>query len=112
MPVPNAPVSSAPGYRLRRGQTVIERPRIIRRLLEAAEYPVILITAPAGYGKTTSIKQFLARCDNPILVSTPSSASTLGHFILAFAQGCSTLIPTMSTPPLEISEQLLSSEKE
>lgn len=112
MSASGTPARFEPNYRKRTGQAVIERPRVMRRLLEAAEYPIILINAPAGFGKTTSIKQFLARCENPILVSTPASASTLGPFIQAFAQGCGTVIPAMTSPPSELSDQPLSSEQE
>ncbi|MGA2392646.1 MAG: LuxR C-terminal-related transcriptional regulator [Candidatus Lustribacter sp.] len=82
------------------------------RLLEAAEYRIILVTAPAGFGKTTSIKQFLTRCDVPILVSTPPSANTLGHFMHAFANGCRSTIQAMSSPPAELSDQPISPEQE
>lgn len=106
-------VSSSPAFpsRERRGQTVIDRPRVTRRLLEAAEYPVILLTAPAGFGKTTAIKQFLAGCENAIFVATPPTASTLDRFVHAFAHGCAALVPAMSTPPTEFSDQLPSSEE-
>lgn len=84
----------------------------MRRLLEAAEYPIILIAAPAGFGKTTAIRQFLARCENPIFISTPQPTSNLSRFIRAFSEGCCTFVPAMSTPPSELSEEALSSELE
>lgn len=96
----------------RRGRPLIERPRVSQRLLEAAEYPIVLITAPAGFGKTTSIKQFLALCEDPIYVSLPSSAKTLDGFIHAFAQGCRTRIPAMSSSPPALLEKPLSLEEE
>lgn len=103
--------SSALPSRERRGQTVIDRPRVTRRLLEAAEYPIILLTAPAGFGKTTAIKQFLARCENAIFVATPPTATTLDRFVHAFAHGCAAQIPAMSSPPTEFSDLLPSSEE-
>ena len=35
------------------------RPRIVERLLRAGEYPVTVLVAPAGFGKTVAVRQFL-----------------------------------------------------
>ena len=51
---------------------IIERPRLIKQL-DAAEAPVILIVAPAGYGKTTLARQWARTLNGVIWVScTPS----------------------------------------
>ena len=58
-PVPaaaRAPRTPAP----RLGPALVPRPRLVRRLAEAAE-PIVLITAPAGYGKTTLLADWAAR---------------------------------------------------
>jgi ATP/maltotriose-dependent transcriptional regulator MalT len=73
------------------------RTRVLERLHAAASYPVVLVLAPAGFGKTTAIRHFL-RHENPIYVETPSAPS-LDHFMQAFARGCSPHFPEMATPP-------------
>ena len=39
----------------------VPRPRLVDQLERAVERPVVLIAAPAGYGKTTLVAQWLAR---------------------------------------------------
>ena len=41
---------------------VVPRPRLVRRLVEARHVPVVLLVAPAGYGKTTVLRDWAA-CD-------------------------------------------------
>ena len=95
-----------------RPQTVIDRPRVMKRLLEAAAYPIVLLVAPAGFGKTTAVRQLLTQCDNPILIATPPAATTLGRFVHAFARGCSPLFPAMSSPPNEFTAEPSNSEQQ
>jgi DNA-binding CsgD family transcriptional regulator len=95
-----------------RPQSIIARPRVLARLLEAASYPVILIVAPAGFGKTTAIRQLLSTRSNAVLITTPPAANTLVGFIHAFARGCSSLIPTMSVPPDELPANASNAEPE
>jgi ATP/maltotriose-dependent transcriptional regulator MalT len=41
----------------------IARPRLVARLAAAAEYPITLLIAPAGYGKSIVLRQYLASLD-------------------------------------------------
>src|SRR5437764_8654157 len=43
----------------------LRRPRLVRSLRNAAKHPVTVITAPAGYGKTVLIEQWVAQHDGP-----------------------------------------------
>jgi ATP/maltotriose-dependent transcriptional regulator MalT len=57
---------------VRRPGRIIERPRLIK-LLDEADAPVILIVAPAGYGKTTLARQWARTLTGVVWVScTPS----------------------------------------
>ena len=58
--------------RLRRERRIIERPRLIK-LLDECEAPIILLLAPAGYGKTTLARQWAKTLNGAIWVSlTPA----------------------------------------
>lgn len=78
----------------------IERVRLTNRLSAAAAYPIVLIFAPAGFGKTTALRQFLAKSKTAILLATPA-AVTLEHFVSVFATSCSEFYPQMARPPHE-----------
>ena len=62
-------------------------------------FPITLVIAPAGFGKTTAIKCLLAESDQAsIYVATPP-ATSFEYFIQAFARACSAHFPQMATPP-------------
>src|SRR5205085_9577140 len=58
--------------RVRRERRTIERPRLIK-LLDESEAPIILLLAPAGYGKTTLARQWAKTLNGAVWVSlTPA----------------------------------------
>jgi DNA-binding CsgD family transcriptional regulator len=66
---------------------VIERPRLTR-LLDETNARIILLTAPAGYGKTTLAQQWLAQRPNASYRGTPASADVAALALgLAVAAG-------------------------
>ena len=44
---------------------MVSRPRLLARLNEGLHCKLILISAPAGFGKTTLISEWLAACERP-----------------------------------------------
>jgi len=44
---------------------MVSRPRLLARLNEGLHRKLILISAPAGFGKTTLISEWLAACERP-----------------------------------------------
>jgi LuxR family transcriptional regulator, maltose regulon positive regulatory protein len=44
---------------------LVHRERLVRRLLDARDVPVVLVVAPAGYGKTTVLSQWAQRDERP-----------------------------------------------
>ena len=44
---------------------VVSRPRLLERLNEGLHRKLILISAPAGFGKTTLVSEWLADCERP-----------------------------------------------
>ena len=62
--VPVRPAQAAPAApRTRRG--VVARTTLVNRLCAAADVPVVAIAAPAGYGKTTLLAQWVERDPRP-----------------------------------------------
>lgn len=62
---PNAAASAVPlletkFYIPRRGSAVVPRPRLIERIHEGARQKLTIISAPAGFGKTTLLAEWLA----------------------------------------------------
>ncbi len=80
---------------------LLARPRITERLLAATSYPMSMIVAPAGFGKTTAISDLLEqRRSSSVLVSTPNDGS-IEKFIQSFAHAFAPHFPDMATPPSE-----------
>ena len=53
----------APGFRA----DFVRRPRLVARLREARSATLVLLTAPAGYGKTTLLAEWAAEDDRPFV---------------------------------------------
>src|SRR4030043_690130 len=45
---------------------IVLRPRLIERLNEGLERKLTLISAPAGFGKTTLVSEWVAGCERPV----------------------------------------------
>lgn len=70
---------------------VVERPRLMSLLKENEDKQVILVSAPAGYGKSVAISQWSKQQDCPIAWVTlnlqlNNLASFLSHVVAAFRQ--------------------------
>ena len=50
--------ASAVAHRRRPGDDLVPRPELVRRLVAARDVPVVLVVAPAGYGKTILLSQW------------------------------------------------------
>lgn len=71
------------------GAHLIPRPQLNRRLSQITAYPLTVIRAPAGYGKTTAIASFLAQSNLPYFWYSISDTGAdplvfLLHLIYAF----------------------------
>jgi LuxR family maltose regulon positive regulatory protein len=66
-----------PTYR----KKIVPRPRLYSQLEAGALRPLVLITAPAGFGKTTLIGEWLRQSDIPVAwISLESSDNDLVRF--------------------------------
>jgi LuxR family transcriptional regulator, maltose regulon positive regulatory protein len=70
---------------------VIERPRLTR-MLDETNARIILLTAPAGYGKTTLAQQWLARLPSAWYRGTPASAD-VAALALGLAVAAAEIVP-------------------
>ncbi len=60
---------------------IVPRPRLYSQLQAGALRPLTLITAPAGFGKTTLIGEWLQQCEMPVAwISLENSDNNLIHF--------------------------------
>jgi DNA-binding CsgD family transcriptional regulator/tetratricopeptide (TPR) repeat protein len=75
----------------RAGRRIIERPRLTR-LLSDSESRVMLLVAPAGYGKTTLARQWLRDREHAWYQATPAS-SDVAALALGLAQTAETVAP-------------------
>jgi len=100
-------------HRPRVAGELIERPRLLAYLNECSNRPFTLISAPAGYGKTTLLTQWLAQVPYQVAwLSLDENDNNLigflSYFVAAiqtlFPKGCSTtlnLLTVAQTPSLD-----------
>jgi len=74
--------------------TPIYRARVVDRIAAAAESRVVLIVAPAGYGKSTALRQYLdGVSDHVVRYDLHSDNGSLLGFVRGFAEAISEIAP-------------------
>src|SRR6266480_760314 len=82
-----------PTYR----KKIVPRPRLYNQLEAGALRPLTLITAPAGFGKTTLIGEWLRQCDIPVAwISLESSDNDLVRFWRYVIKALNSLHPAIN----------------
>jgi len=71
----------------------IDRPRVLERLATAAQYRITTIIAPAGFGKSVALRQFLATVPSSVVYDVPPDATTLVPFVRGFAEALADIAP-------------------
>lgn len=75
---------------------VVTRPRLIERLNEGLHHKLTLISAPAGFGKTTLISEWIAGCGQPTAwLSLDESDNDPIRFLTYFVAALQTLAPNI-----------------
>jgi ATP/maltotriose-dependent transcriptional regulator MalT len=74
----------------RQERRVIERPRLIR-VLDESDAKIILLLAPAGYGKTTLARQWAKSLNGAIWIGATSAHRDVAHFAEDLAGGIDAL---------------------
>jgi LuxR family maltose regulon positive regulatory protein len=69
----STPILSAKFYIPRPRADLLPRPRLVRRLAEGLANPLVLISAPAGFGKTTLLSEWVESL--PPQTSSPQPAT-------------------------------------
>jgi len=85
-------------------QRILHRPRITKRLLEAVDYPLTIVQAGAGYGKSTALAA-LAENHYPLIWYhlAPEDADSL-IFLFHLLYGFRAALPDLSEAPLALLE--------
>ncbi len=76
----------------------IVRKRLLQRLAASATYPISLLIAPAGYGKSVALKDFFASLDGPtVRFALRPEHATLLSFLRGFAESLREHAPHLIT---------------
>src|SRR4051812_47018480 len=103
-----SPLSPFPAHRARLlrprlASDAILRPRLLERLMVGLERPLALISAPAGYGKTTVLCQWLDACPaRSAWLSLSAHDSDLASFVIAVIGALQSLWPEVGRDVLAI----------
>src|SRR5215208_1676425 len=82
---------------------VVSRPRLIERLNEGLQRKLTLISAPAGFGKTTLVSEWLATCARPAAwLSLDEGDNDLTRFLTYFVTALQTIVPAIGQGMLAV----------
>jgi LuxR family maltose regulon positive regulatory protein len=85
------------------GPNVISRPRLIERLNEGLYRKLTLISAPAGFGKTTLVSQWLAGCGRPAAwLSLDEGEKDPARFLTYLVAAVQAIAPNIGTGVLDV----------
>src|SRR6476659_10079387 len=75
---------------------VVLRPRLVERLHAGLHRKLTLISAPAGFGKTTLVSEWVTGCACPTAwLSLDAGDADLGRFLLYLVAALRTVAPTI-----------------
>src|SRR5881397_2395377 len=90
------PILATKLYLPRLRPNVVSRPRLIERLNEGLHRNLTLIAAPAGFGKTTLISQWVASCDRQVAwLSLDEGDSDPTRFLTYLVAALRTIAPNI-----------------
>src|SRR5262245_62276017 len=75
---------------------LVPRPRLIERLNEVIHHKLTLVSAPAGFGKTTLVSEWIAGCKRPVAwLSLDERENELTRFLTYLVAALQTFKPTL-----------------
>ena len=84
---------------------VVLRSRLIERLHEGLHRKLTLISAPAGFGKTTLVSTWIAGCERQVAwLSLNEADSEPTRFLTCLVAALQTIAPTMGTGVMAVLE--------
>src|ERR1700690_882017 len=93
--MPHVPSASRPP---RRTLTRLVRARLIKRLEAATQFPITMLIAPAGYGKSVLLRQYFDAAKMPIVRFTlRAEHGELLGFLRGFAEALAASAPHAKT---------------
>jgi LuxR family maltose regulon positive regulatory protein len=114
----STPILATKLYVPRPRPKVVTRLHLIERLIEGLHRKLTLISAPAGFGKTTLISEWVADCERPVAwLSLDEEDSDPGRFLSYFIAGFRTVavnigegaLGALQSPQPALSELVLTS---
>ncbi|MBK8900230.1 MAG: helix-turn-helix transcriptional regulator [Anaerolineaceae bacterium] len=85
--------------------SLVPRPHLIAKLNQGLHRKLTLISAPAGFGKTTLVSEWIAGCKRPSAwISLDERDSDLTHFLAYFVAALQKIFPTFGEQLLGIFE--------
>ena len=92
------PILATKLYVPRRRPNLVLRSRLIERLNTALHRKLTLISAPAGFGKTTLVGEWIVGCDRPVAwLALDEGDNDLTRFLTYFVTALQTIAPTLGT---------------
>jgi LuxR family transcriptional regulator, maltose regulon positive regulatory protein len=81
-----------------RRPNVVLRSRLIERLNTGLHHKLTLISAPAGFGKTTLLSEWVAGCGRPVTwLALDEGDNDLTRFLTYLVTALRTIAPTLGT---------------
>lgn len=74
----------------------IERPRVLERITAAARYRIAAIVAPAGFGKSVAVRQYLTTQSAAIVYEVTRENASLIPFVRGFVEAFGTGFPGLA----------------
>ncbi|MDQ3905670.1 MAG: helix-turn-helix transcriptional regulator, partial [Actinomycetota bacterium] len=94
----STPILATKLYVPPRRPNVVIRSRLIERLNEGLHHKLMLISAPAGFGKTTLVSEWVAGCVRPTAwLSLDQGENDPARFLLYLVAAVQTIAPTAGT---------------
>lgn len=85
--------------------SLVPRPHLIEKLNRGLHRKLTLISAPAGFGKTTLVSEWIAECERPFTwLSLDERDSQLTRFLTYLVATVQTQMPTVGDPALRMLE--------